>query len=133
MPVLQRHAGRWRLRLPRDAHPGPYYIVPPGGVALNVWYELIVHVYWTTDLDGVVEGWIRQKGETSFTKVFTHTGGFPTLQWGGPNDVSAGSLTTYGTNDKIGAYRGPEANPLKLWQDAFCRATTFDAAASCFG
>jgi hypothetical protein len=104
---------------------------------LNVWYELIVHVYWTANLDGVVEAWIRQKGETSFTKVFSHSGGFPTLQWGWNYDhtyqATPSSLATYGTNDKIGAYRGPDANPLKLWQDNFCRATSFSAAASCLG
>jgi len=112
---------------------GPYYFVSPGGVELNVWYELIVHVYWTTGLDGVVEGWVRKQGDASFTKVFSHSGGFPTLQWGGPNGVSAASLSNYGTNDKFGAYRGPNPNPLKLWQDSFCRATSFSAAASCFG
>ena len=65
--------------------------------------------YWTTGLDGVVEGWVRKKGDASFTKVFSHAGGFPTLQWGGPNGVSAGSLSNYGTNDKMGAYRGTES------------------------
>jgi hypothetical protein len=112
---------------------GPLYLVPPGQVALNIWYEVIVHVYWTANLDGVVEGWVRKKGDASFTKVFSHSGGFPTLQWGGPNGISLSQLSNYGTNDKIGAYRGPNANPLKLWQDNFCRATTFSAAASCLG
>jgi hypothetical protein len=127
--------GGWTSRGMPD--PGPYYILPPGSPQLNVWYELIVHVYWTAGLDGVVEAWIRRKGEASFTKAFSHSGGFPTLQWGWnfnhTYQATPSSLTTYGTNDKIGAYRGPDANPLKLWQDNFCRATTFSAAASCLG
>jgi hypothetical protein len=110
---------------------GPYYVLSPGNVQLNVWYQVVVHVKWTAGTDGVVEAWIRRKGDASFTKAFSHSGGFPTLQWGGPNNVSVSSLSSYGTNDKFGAYRGPDANPLRLWQDAFCRASTFDSAAAC--
>jgi len=111
--------------------PGPYYILSPGNVQLNVWYQVVIHVRWTAGTDGVVEAWIKKKGDSSFTKVFSHSGGFPTLQWGGSNSTSVGNLSSYGTNDKFGAYRGPDPNPLKLWQDSFCRATSFDAAASC--
>jgi hypothetical protein len=111
--------------------PGPYYILPPGNVQLNVWYQVVVHVKWTAGLDGVVEAWVRQEGSSTFIKAFSHVGGFPTLQWGGPNNVAVSSLSNYGTNDKIGVYRGPDASPLRLWQDSFCRATTFNAAASC--
>ena len=112
--------------------PGPYYILSPGNVQLSVWYEVVIHIHWTAGTDGVVEAWIRKRGDSSFTKAFSHSGGFPTLQWGGPNAISVGSLSNYGTNDKFGAYRGPDPNPLRLWQDSFCRATTFDAAATCF-
>ena len=110
---------------------GPYYVLAPGNVQLNVWYQVVIHVKWTAGTDGVIEAWIKRKGDANFTKAFSHSGGFPTLQWGGPNNVSVSSLSSYGTNDKFGAYRGPDANPLKLWQDSFCRAHAFDAAAAC--
>jgi len=110
---------------------GPYYVLSPGNVQLNVWYQVVIHVRWTTGTDGIVEAWIKKKGDSSFTKAFSSGSGFPTLQWGGPNNVSVSSLSSYGTNDKFGAYRGPDSMPLKLWQDSFCRATSFDAAASC--
>jgi hypothetical protein len=110
---------------------GPYYVLSPGNVQLNVWYQVVIHVKWTAATDGVIEAWIKRKGDASFTKAFSHSGGFPTLQWGGPNNVSVSSLSSYGTNDKFGAYRGPDANPLRLWQDSFCRSGTFDVAAAC--
>lgn len=115
---------------------GPYYLVPPGQFVLNQWYEGIVHVYNTVNNTGVVEAWIRPKGGT-FTKVVDKHGGFPTLQWG----YSINAQRWYTPNqiagldsvDKWGLYRnGGVPYSATVWNDNFCRATTFSAAASCF-
>lgn len=111
--------------------PGPYYLVQPGDVQTGVWYQTVLHVRWTDALDGVIEGWIKKKGEPTFVRKFSYSGGFPTLQWGKGWSFPANDGST--TNDKIGAYRGPDAAPTTIWQDSFCRATTFEAAAACEG
>ena len=57
------------------------YRVDPGTLQTGVWYEFIVHLYNTIDTDGVVEGWARIKGQTSWTRKFSVRGGFPTFRW----------------------------------------------------
>lgn len=115
--------------------PGPYYVLRPGTVQLNTWYEIIIHTYWTTDLDGIVEAWFRVKGSSVWSRAFSYSGGFPTLQWGANEsgyNVTPSNIATIGTNDKFGAYRGASAGTTSVYHDSFCRATNFDAAAGCF-
>jgi Polysaccharide lyase len=99
--------------------------VPAGQLTLGVWHEFVIHAHWATDNTGVVEIWWRRKGETTWNKTVSLSG-VPTLQL----DLN-GNLVSTGAYDKIGFYRGASSNALSLWQDAFCRATSFAAAVSC--
>jgi hypothetical protein len=114
---------------------GPLYIVRPGHLRLNVWHEIIMHVYYTLDDNGVVEFWHRVKGHSSWRKVVS-VSGFPTLQTGPTafrTTVTASNINGWSSTDQFGLYRGPEASTATLWVDNWCRATSFDSAASCFG
>jgi hypothetical protein len=118
--------------------PTPWYIRPPGSIQANTWYEFIIHVYWTTDLDGIVEAWWRIKGNSAWNAAFSHgpwDGAFPTLQWGQNESgytITPSNIAALGTTDKFGMYSGPSASST-VWHDNYCRATSFNAAASCFG
>jgi hypothetical protein len=115
---------------------GPHYIIPPGQLILNVWHEIIMHVYYTTGNNGVVEFWHRIKGQTAWQKTVSVSGGFPTLQTGPTSfgtTVTASNLDGWRSTDQFGMYRWPSASPATLKVDSWCRATTFNAAASCFG
>jgi hypothetical protein len=121
--------------------PGPLWIIPNGSAQTSAWYETIVHIHWTADLDGVVEAWWKPKGATSYTQSFSIQSGvvspgnpsgatFPTLQWG-LNGWSFPASDGAITNDKFGAYRGSTSGGLTINQDSFCRATTLEMAKSC--
>jgi hypothetical protein len=116
--------------------PGPLRAVPKGQLTLGVWHQFIVHVYWTTDLNGVVQVWHREKGQTSWTKtvdIGPAQFAFPTLQWGTNflgYTVSPENISNYGTNDKFGMYTGV-GTAHRYWFDDWCRGTTFDAATHC--
>lgn len=107
---------------------GPLYFLPQGTIDLNVWYEIITHIRWASDNTGVVEGWVKKKGDASFVKKFAVTG-VPTLQWGQGWSFPANDGST--TNDKFGGYREPSGSSTTIGQDSFCVATTFDAARGC--
>jgi hypothetical protein len=133
--------------------PGPLYIIPPGKLQRGVWHEIVYHVYWTPDANGIVEGWWRVKGETSFTKTlsigppgqgYAVSANFPTLQTG-TNDtgqvitrdrLAANDPTIKDSQDKFGQYiwggaRSADAGYADAWFDSWCRATSFEAATSC--
>jgi hypothetical protein len=100
-------------------------IVPAGTQMAGTWQQLIVHVHHAADSSGLVEGWWRPPGG-----VWTQTvnwSGHPTVQWSSPVD----RYVDHVTYDKLGAYRGPSTFPITIWQDGFCVATSFSAAASC--
>jgi hypothetical protein len=114
---------------------GPHYIVPPGQLTLNVWHEIIMHVYYTLDNTGIVEFWHRVKGQASWTKTVSVSGGFPTLQTGPTafgTTVTASNINGWTSTDRFGLYRWPEADPATMWADDWCRGPSFDAAAACF-
>ena len=46
------------------------------------WNDFIIHVYWTTSENGVVEIWHKLEGDAAFTKVMD-VSGVPTLQYQG--------------------------------------------------
>jgi hypothetical protein len=102
------------------------HIIPRGTHLAGMWEQFIVHVHHATDSSGVVEGWWRPRGTSTWTRTVDLTG-YPTVQWGavGPPPPSNGTI------DKIGAYRGPSTFPISIWEDGFCDATSFAAAASC--
>jgi hypothetical protein len=122
---------------PRPAGmPGPLFAIPSGQRTLGVWHELVIHVYWTTDLDGVVEAWHKEKGQSTWTKTVDTTTsgfGFPTLQWGTSpfTFVTPQNIASQVSNDKFGMYRQASSYPTNSWFDGFCRATSFAAAESC--
>jgi hypothetical protein len=115
---------------------GPLYIVRPGHLKLNVWHEIIMHVYYTLDYNGVVQFWHRVKGRSSWKRTVNVFGGFPTLQTGPTSfgtTVTASNINDWPATDQFGLYRWPSPRPATLWADNWCRATSFQSAASCFG
>ena len=105
-------------------------IVPVGTHLAGTWEQFIVHIHHAADSSGLVQGWWRPLGGT-----WTHTvqfSGYPTVQWKvGESPPTASKEVVGETVDKIGAYRGPSNFPISIWQDGFCDATSFSAAASC--
>ena len=100
-------------------------IVPLGTTLGGTWQQWVVHVHWAADSSGLVQGWWRPRGGTWAKTV--NWGGYPTVQWTSAQPPN----TNYTTADKIGAYRGPATFPISIWQDGFCVAKSFAAAASC--
>jgi Polysaccharide lyase len=100
-------------------------IVPVGTRLAGTWQQFVVHVHHAADASGLVEGWWRPRGGT-WSKTVSWSG-YPTVQWSTLRPVD----TNLGTHDKIGAYRGTSTFPISLWQDGFCVATSFSAAAGC--
>jgi hypothetical protein len=114
---------------------GPYYVLAPGKVVFDTWYEIIVHVHWTLGTDGVIEAWYRKKGDTGWSQAFSHSGGFPTLQTGtifNGTVITAQNIENYSDVDKFGQYEGGDSITTSVYHDNWCRATSFDSAASCF-
>jgi hypothetical protein len=110
----------------RNGNLTPMHAIP-APLALDTWHQLIIHVHWATDSNGLLETWHRPHGTTTWTKTIHHTG-HPTLQWTPHQGPTAITNTT--TNDKLGAYRGKADHPLTIWHDAYTRTTTFTTAAS---
>jgi hypothetical protein len=113
---------------------GPLYIVRPGKLRLNVWHEIIMHVYYTLDKKGVVQFWHRVKGRSSWKKAVSVSGGFPTLQTGPTafgTTVTTTNINDWPATDQFGLYRWPAAKPATVWADNWCRATSFASAARC--
>jgi hypothetical protein len=100
-------------------------ITPVGTRLAETWQQFVVHVHWAGDSSGLVQGWWRPLGGA--WKRTVDFGGHPTVQWSDAQPLSA----TFRTVDKIGAYRGAASFPISVWQDGFCVATSFSAAASC--
>jgi Polysaccharide lyase len=139
---------------PRPAGmPGPFYVIPPGQLARNVWHEVLIHIYWTPLNEGVVEGWYKRKGETAWAKNLdvgpVGSGrslqfNFPTLQTG-TQAVPGGCPTVTVANinddchwpaeDKMGQYTSgyTSANGTATMWGEFCRASTREAAETCLG
>jgi hypothetical protein len=114
---------------------GMHYIVQPGALKENVWYEIIFHVYYTLDLNGVVQAWHREKGQSSWSLDVNVQGAFPTLQTGPTSfgtTVTASNINGWSSTDQIILYRPPASNAVSSYNDNWCRATSFAAAASCF-
>jgi hypothetical protein len=114
---------------------GPFYIIGPGDLTLNVWHEIIMHVYYTLDRNGVVQFWHRIKGSSSWKRTVSVTGGFPTLQTGSTafgKTVTKSNIDGWQSTDQFGLYRAPASKGITLWVDNWCRATSFASAARCF-
>jgi hypothetical protein len=121
------------------------YILQPGEVKFGTWYEVLIHVYWTTDTDGVLEAWIREKGQSSFVKKLdlgpvgsSHVTqfNFPTLQLGTMCCGATGTITldnidgySQYISDVVGVYTSYA--PLTAYRDNWCKATTYEAARAC--
>jgi hypothetical protein len=115
--------------------PGPLYAIPPGQVTVGAWHQIVIHVYWTLGLDGVVEAWHRVKGGT-WAKTVDRHGGFPTLQTGtneSGTTITSSNISSYRTVDKFGQYRPASNYSMRVFHDNFCRGTSFDAVAGCLG
>jgi hypothetical protein len=94
-----------------------------------------MHVYYTLDLNGVVEVWHRIKGQSAWTKTVSVSGAFPTLQTGPTafgQTVTASNINGWRATDQFGLYRAPDADPATMWADDWCRGSSFDAVAACF-
>jgi hypothetical protein len=132
---------------PRPAGmPGPLIAIP-APMQLGVWHELVIHIYWSTDNDGVVQIWHRLRGEAAWTETVDTTTsgfGFPTLQTGvqssecGSGVITASNIAGWTTcvADTIGLYGGGWGGldqQRDVWRDNYCRATSFTAAESCLG
>jgi hypothetical protein len=107
-----------------ENQPSNLHIVPTGTQLAGTWQQFIVHVHHAADSSGLVEGWWRLPGGT-WTQTVNWSG--PTVQWSSPANRYVDRVTV----DKIGAYRGASTFPITIWQDGFCVATSFSAAASC--
>ena len=103
------------------------HIIPTSAFSTGTWHQLLIHIKWTNGNDGILEGFHRLRGETTWTKTAELTG-YPTVQ----RTASYTWVASDRTVDKIGAYRGAASFPLSLWQDNFCEATTRAAAEACF-
>lgn len=103
------------------------HIIPTSAFSPGTWHQLLIHVKWTNGNDGIIEGFHRLRGETTWTRTASLSG-YPTLQ----RTSSYTPVASDRTVDKIGAYRGRASFPLSVWQDNFCQATTMAAAESCF-
>lgn len=104
--------------------PSMYAIPHP--LKLGVWHQLIVHVRWSSGMDGAVDVWHRLRGKRRWKKTVRFRAR-PTVQWSSAKPTS----TSMRTWDKIGAYRGQSSFSISFWNDGFCRASTFRAAMSC--
>ena len=104
----------------------PRAIIPPSAFSTGVWHQLLIHVRWTNGNDGILEGFHRLRGQTTWTRTASFRG-YPTLQRTSSYTPSAADRTV----DKIGAYRGSAGFPLSVWHSTFCQATSMSAAASC--
>jgi hypothetical protein len=105
----------------------PMRIIPHGRFTLGVWHDLLVHVVWTTKGDeALYEGFHRPRGGT-WLQTVSFRPGQPSVQWTNTRDAFA----TDTTSDKFGAYRGADSQPVSIWHDNICIATTRAAAESC--
>jgi hypothetical protein len=114
---------------------GLHWIVSPSAFKENVWYEIVFHVYYSVGIDGMVQAWHREKGQSSWS-LDVDVRGYPTLQTGPTSfgsTVTASNIDGWPSTDQIILYRPPAPNPVTVYHDNWCRATTFSAAASCFG
>jgi hypothetical protein len=123
------------------AIPGPYLITRPGQISRGQWYEIIVHVYWSLDNNGLVEAWFRPKGSSTWTQGLTPKTGFPTLSWGDntncqaiqtdPCYIDRNMVNGKKASTKFGFYSPPAVSAQRIYFDSTCSATSFDAAAAC--
>jgi hypothetical protein len=82
------------------------------------WNDFIIHVYWTTSENGIVEIWHKLEGEAAFTKVMD-VSGVPTLQYmGDPERYRAPYL-------KLAHYRSDsQKHTSVLYHDGFRQSLT---------
>jgi hypothetical protein len=124
-----------RCRGFRESQCGPLYIVRPGKLKLNVWHQIIMHVYYTLEDNGRVEFWHRLRRDSRWQKTVSVSGGFPTLQTGPTSfgtTVTRSNIDGWPSTDQFGIYRWPDDGPASLRVDDWCRASTFRSAESCF-
>lgn len=113
------------------------HIIPPDQLTLGAWHQLIIHVRETPRPDGLVEGWWRRKGESTWNKTVTMSG-MPTVALGTNSFGVTFSAATYdaGTNqitDKFGIQNVNYTQSTSFNQDDDCITTSFAAAVSCLG
>lgn len=106
-------------------------VIRRGELTLGVWHELVVHVRWRADSSGLIEAWHRTRKSPWIKRVSIV--GYPTVQWSTARPLAGWEADAWETTDKLGAFRGASGSPLTLWNDGFCVATSFAAAASCLG
>ncbi len=71
------------------------------------------------------------RGSSTWTQT-VNVSGYPTVEWKKDESPPTTSREVVGeTVDKLGAYRGQSSFPISIWQDGYCGATSFSAAASC--
>ena len=106
----------------------PMRIIPNSRFTLGVWHDLLVHVVWTTNgAEALYEGWHRPRGGT-WLQTVNYAPGRPSVQWTAGRNASPNDTTL----DKFGAYRAANSQPISIWHDNICVATTRAAAESCF-
>lgn len=98
----------------------------PRPLMRGVWHQLIVHVRWSAGMDGAVDVLHRIRGRKRWERT-ARLRGYPTVQW----SQTRAATSDMGTTDKIGAYRAQSSFSISIWNDSFCRATSFRAARSC--
>jgi hypothetical protein len=86
----------------------------PAPMQTGVWHDLVIHVHWATNSQGVVEVWHRLKGQTAWAKTVSLSG-YPTLQTNPDGSIPSATL------DVLQAYRGPSTAPTTVWLDGFQR------------
>jgi Polysaccharide lyase len=92
----------------------------------GAWYQVLIRIVRSAANDGIVQSWVRKRGEAGWTQKVDRSGG-PTIQWARGESASP----SWRVNDKVGGYRGAGSAAVSIWHDAFCRATTRTAAESC--
>ena len=122
--------------------PGPYYMIAPGELVFNQWYEVILHVRWSVDYDGIIEGWIRPRGTSAWTQKFSHgpwDAAFCTFPFDDTHIATTGwerpaiRSNVQTTNDKFGLYQGTVNAIRYVNQDSYARNPDFPTAAAQFG
>jgi hypothetical protein len=120
----------------------PYTCNWPGDTVVstitpNTWYDIIIHVNWSTRRTGAVDVWVRQEGQSTFTKVDSYTA-IVTQTWEtGVCDINgmAPDGTPCRPFDKMGIYRdnsaGSQADTV-INEDNFSYGDSYDVVRATF-
>jgi len=103
------------------------YAIPHSRFAPGTWNDLLVHVKWSEEKNGLYEVFHRQRGAT-FVQTVNVSGAFPTVQW---SPTSGQPDPSWQTIDKFGGYRGSSDVALSIYYDNICLGRSRVAVEAC--